>query len=212
MPHPHNTPFLGHQDGTRCPHGLQHGRPCAKRGKTITEGIMYESIYKFPGSSASKESACNVGDPSSIPGSARSPGKGTGYPLQYSWASLTAQTVKTHLQLGDLGLIPGWGRSPRGRHGNPLPRSCLENSQGQRTLAGYSPWGCKESDTTETLNTSTYDPTQNTQIHKDRKGSRVPGTVGREQGPAANGHRVSLQGDRNVLELVVIAAKGRGKY
>ena len=48
----------------------------------------------FPGSSAGKESACNVGDPSSIPGSERSPGEGIGYPLQYSWASLLAQLVK----------------------------------------------------------------------------------------------------------------------
>ena len=48
----------------------------------------------FPGSSAGKESACNVGDPSSVPGSGRSPGEGIGYPLQYSWASLVAQTVK----------------------------------------------------------------------------------------------------------------------
>ena len=38
----------------------------------------------FPGSSAGKESACNTGDPSAIPGSGRSPGEGKGYPLQYS--------------------------------------------------------------------------------------------------------------------------------
>ena len=42
----------------------------------------------------SKESACNVGDPSSIPGLGRSLGEGIDYPLQYSWASLVAQTVK----------------------------------------------------------------------------------------------------------------------
>ena len=48
----------------------------------------------FPDSSASKESICNAGDPSSIPRSGRSPGEGTGYPLQYSWASLVAQLVK----------------------------------------------------------------------------------------------------------------------
>ena len=35
----------------------------------------------FPGSSAGKESACNAGDPGSIPGSGRTPGEGTGYPL-----------------------------------------------------------------------------------------------------------------------------------
>ena len=38
----------------------------------------------FPGSLAGKESACNAGDPSSIPGSGRSPGGGHGNPLQYS--------------------------------------------------------------------------------------------------------------------------------
>ena len=48
----------------------------------------------FPGSSGGKESSCNIGDSSSIPGSGRSPGEGIGYPLQYSWASLVAHTVK----------------------------------------------------------------------------------------------------------------------
>ena len=48
----------------------------------------------FPGSSVSKESACNAGDPSSIPGLGRSPREGIGYPLQYSWASLVAQLVQ----------------------------------------------------------------------------------------------------------------------
>ena len=48
----------------------------------------------FPGSSAGKESACNAGDPRSIPGSGRSPGEGIGYPFQYSWASLVAHLVK----------------------------------------------------------------------------------------------------------------------
>ena len=38
----------------------------------------------FPGGSDGKESACNVGDPGSIPGSGRSPGEGKDYPLQYS--------------------------------------------------------------------------------------------------------------------------------
>ena len=38
----------------------------------------------FPDSSVGKESACNAGDPSSIPGSERSSGEGKGYPLQYS--------------------------------------------------------------------------------------------------------------------------------
>ena len=43
----------------------------------------------------------------------------------------------------------GPGRRPGGGHGTPLQSSCLENPHGQRSLAGYSPRGCKESDTTE---------------------------------------------------------------
>ena len=49
---------------------------------------------------------------------------------------------------GDVGLIPGWGRSPGGGNSNTpvfLPRESL----GQRSLADYSSWGHKESDTTE---------------------------------------------------------------
>ena len=48
----------------------------------------------FPLTSVRKESACNAGGPSSIPGSGKSPGEEKGYPLQYSWASLVAQLVK----------------------------------------------------------------------------------------------------------------------
>ena len=51
--------------------------------------------------------------------------------------------------LGDQESIPGLGRSPGGGHGNPHQYSCLENPHGQRSLAGYSPWGGKELDTTE---------------------------------------------------------------
>ena len=50
---------------------------------------------------------------------------------------------------GDLGSIPGLGRSSGGGHGNPLQYSCLENPHGQRSLAGCSPWGREELDTTE---------------------------------------------------------------
>ena len=50
---------------------------------------------------------------------------------------------------GDAGSIPGSRRSPRGGNGNPLPVFLLEKSLGQRSLAGYSLWGHKESDTTK---------------------------------------------------------------
>ena len=52
---------------------------------------------------------------------------------------------------GDSGLIPGSGRSPGEGVGYPLQYSCLEKPHGQRSLAGYSPWGHKESDTTQRL-------------------------------------------------------------
>ena len=80
-----------------------------------------------PDSSVGKEFTCNSGDPSSIPGSGKSTGKGIGYPLQYSWASLVAQMAKNPPAMRDLGSIPGLGRSPGGGNGSPLQYSCLEN-------------------------------------------------------------------------------------
>ena len=53
--------------------------------------------------------------------------------------------------VGDLGSVLGVEIYPGGGHGNPLQYSCLENPQGQRSPAGYRPWGYKESDTTETI-------------------------------------------------------------
>ena len=48
----------------------------------------------------------------------------------------------------DVGLIPVLGRSPGVGNDNPLQYSCLENSMDKRSLEGYSPQGCRESDTT----------------------------------------------------------------
>ena len=50
-------------------------------GPDLTELIHYRGS---PDNSVGKESTCNAGDPSSIPGSGRSAGEGIGYPLQYS--------------------------------------------------------------------------------------------------------------------------------
>ena len=98
----------------------------------------------FPGGSTGKESACNAGDPSSIPGSERSAGEGIGYPLQYSWASLAAQIVKNLPAMRDtciqsLDWKEAWRRE---RLPTPVfwPREFHE-------LCG--PWGHKELDTTE---------------------------------------------------------------
>ena len=65
---------------------------------------------RSPNSSVGKESACNAGNPSSIPGSGRSTGEEIGYPLQNSWASLVAQTTKN--QCGNVGSILGLGKYP----------------------------------------------------------------------------------------------------
>ena len=57
---------------------------------------------------------------------------------------------------GDLGSIPGLGRSPGEGNGNPLQYSCLENPMDRGTWLGYSPWGRKESDTTEFTHSLTH--------------------------------------------------------
>ena len=51
-------------------------------------------VMGFPGSSTGKESACSAENPGLIPGLRSYPGEVIGYPLQYSWAYLVAQTVK----------------------------------------------------------------------------------------------------------------------
>ena len=118
----------------------------------------------------------NLGFPS---GSDR---EGHGNPLQYSclenprdggawWAALygvaqsrtrlkrlssssnSSDSKEPACNAGDLGSASGLGRSSGGRHGNLLQYSCLENSRGQRSVAGYGPGGYKESDMTERLST-----------------------------------------------------------
>ena len=56
--------------------------------------------------------------------------------------------------VGDLDLIPGLGRCPGGGPNKLLQYSWLGNPHAQRSLAGYSPWGCKKLDTTEQLSTA----------------------------------------------------------
>ena len=103
----------------------------------------------FPGSSASKESACNAGDPSSIPESGRSPGEGIGCPLQYSWASLVVQTVKN-----PPAMLETWVQSldwednlEKGTANHPS--TSLENSTDRGAWQATVYGGHKEPDTTE---------------------------------------------------------------
>ena len=83
----------------------------------------------FPDCLVGKESSCNAGDPSSIPGSQRSAREGIGYPLQYRWASLVAQLVKNLPAMQETWV---WslvlGRSPGEGQGYPLQYSGLKNS------------------------------------------------------------------------------------
>ena len=79
-------------------------------------------------------------------------------PISFPWVSQVALVVKNPpANAGDLrnaSSIPGWGRSPGGRRAwQPIPVFLPGESHGQRILAGYSPWGHKESDATEQAGT-----------------------------------------------------------
>ena len=54
--------------------------------------------------------------------------------------------------INDAGSIPGSGRSPGEGNGYLFQYSCLENPMDREAWRSYSPWGRKESDTTEQLN------------------------------------------------------------
>ena len=83
----------------------------------FTEMTLPSFHLAFPGSSDSRESACNPRDPGSIPVLG-------GFPWRRKW--------------------------------QPTPVFLPGKSHGQRSLAGYSPWGRKESDTTERLHSLYY--------------------------------------------------------
>ena len=91
-----------------------------------------EVFENFPGGgfladSDGKESSCSVGDLRLILGSGRSPGEGNGYLLQCSCPENLYGV----------------------EHGNSIQYLCLKNTMDRGALWGYSPWGPKESDTTE---------------------------------------------------------------
>ena len=54
------------------------------------------------------------------------------------------------------GFKPWIGKIPGVRNGNPTPEFLPGESHGQRSLADYSPWGCKQSNTTECTHTHTH--------------------------------------------------------
>ena len=69
-----------------------------------------------------------------------------------SWAPLVAQIINVCPQCGRAGFYPWVGKIPwRRKWHSTIPVFLPGKSHGKRTLVGYSPWGCKESDTTERL-------------------------------------------------------------
>ena len=94
----------------------------------------------FPDSSIGKESACNAGDPGLIPGSGRSTGEGIGYPLQYSWASLVAQLVKSLPAMWETWVWFLGREDPLEKGKAPTQYSGLENSMDYVVLGVAKSW------------------------------------------------------------------------
>ena len=96
--------------------------------------VFYVSLsyvhYHRSYSSVGKDSACNAGDLSLIPGWGRAAGEGISYPLQYSWASLVAQLLKNLPAMWET-----WVRSLGREH--PLEKGTAPYS---RILAWRIPW------------------------------------------------------------------------
>ena len=117
-----------------------------KRTYSLSFSEYLLCILGFPVSSVGKESACNTGDPGSIPGLGRFFGEGIGYPLQCSWACFVTQLVKNLPAMWETWVRSlGWEDS-------------LEEGKATHSviLAWRIPWtgqsmGCKESNMTEQL-------------------------------------------------------------
>ena len=101
--------------------------------------------WGFPDSSAGKESACNARDPGLISGSGRSSGERIDYRLQYSWASLVAQLVKSPPAMQGIWVLSlGW-ENPLRREQLPTRVFLPGEFHGQRSLAGYTVHGISKS-------------------------------------------------------------------
>ena len=84
-----------------------------------------------------------------IPGSGRSAGEGIGHPLQYSWASLVAQLVKSLPAMWETGIQSLFWEDPLENEKAITPVFWPGEFHGL-----YSPWSCNESDSTEKLSLS----------------------------------------------------------
>ena len=123
-------------------------------GFTPLLGTSYNIKPGLLWSSAGEESACNAGDPRFNSWVGKNPwGRDRLPSLVFLGFPGGSDDKESACSMRDLASIPGLRRCPGGGHGNPLQYSCLENPHGQRSLVGYSPWGRKESDSTEQLST-----------------------------------------------------------
>ena len=76
--------------------------------------------------------------------------------LHYIWAFLVAQTVKNLPAMQETWFDPWIGKIPWRRKWPPTPIFLPGEFHGQRSLAGYSPWGRRESDMTRRLTLTLY--------------------------------------------------------
>ena len=106
-----------------------------------------EETLDFLGGSDGKASAYNTGNPGSIPRSGGSPGRGIGNRLQFSSVTQSCPTLCDPMNRSTIGL-PVHHQLPEFTQTHALPGK----SNIGRILVGYSPWGCKESGTTERYN------------------------------------------------------------
>ena len=133
----------------------------------LSDGLSRWLIGKgLPWSADGKESACDVGDPGSIPQSGRSPGEGNGNPLRCSclenprdggaqWATVPGVTVgydgvtvtvlikESACQCRRRRFDPWVEKIPLRRSWQPTPVFLPGESRGQRIHACYSAWGCR---------------------------------------------------------------------
>ena len=106
---------------------------------------------------------------------------------------------------GDLGFIPGWRSFPGRENGYTLQYSCLENSMDREAWWAYTPWGLKDSDTTERdshTRTRTYTLTRThtlTQAHTHT-----------HRGTHTQAHTHGARNDRdNVVTFTILTTRGQ---
>ena len=139
-----------------CSHEMKRCLLLGRKSMTNLDSILkcrdIILLMGFPGSSASKESTCNAGDPGLIPGPESSAREGIGYTLQYSWDSLVSQLVKNLPTIQETWVwIHSWEY--------PLEKVKYSPVFWLREFHGlYSPLGLKESNTTEQIQFSLFFP------------------------------------------------------